>query len=500
MDVSRRTSSFVFPALTAITLAAVLWALRDTFAAMWEIWLTSSSFNHCLLIAPVSGLLIWRRRHRLAQIAPRASAGGAAVFALSALLWALGAIGSITTLQNLAAVAMTAAVFWALLGREVVREIAFPLGFLFFMVPIGEFLVPRLMQLTAEVTVAAARASGVSVYKDGLLFTIPSGSFKIVEACSGIRMLIASIAIAALFAHLAFVSWTRRIVFVAAMVVASLLANGVRTYTVVMVAYYAGMETVARHVMVGYAVFGIVIVVMLLAGSRYADDRAIARNSDLPRGEPGSPLGALLAGSAAVAVAFAMPVAAAAVEAAAGDRQPAPPMLLPAARGGWRGPEAASEDWAPRYRGYDTAVSGSYRSGPASVDAHLLSWSRQEQGAELINALNRIFDRRRWTKIQQGPAAGEFGGGRRLWFVETELRSRAGARRLVRHWYIVDGQTVRSPLAAKLSQLKNALLGRPTPATLVAVGASFGADREVTARSLDAFIEDVYLPSYPADP
>ena len=56
----------------------------------------------------------------------------------------------------------------AVLGIRVTRAMLFPLGFLFFSVPIGEFLLPTLMAHTADFTIAALRASGVPVLREGL--------------------------------------------------------------------------------------------------------------------------------------------------------------------------------------------------------------------------------------------------------------------------------------------------------------------------------------------
>ena len=102
---------------------------------MLDIWLNSSNFNHCLLIAPASLVLVWRRRHRLVAIEPRPSLVGFGLFAGLVMIWVLGALGHVVTLQNFAVVAMIAACLWAVLGYGVVREIAFPLAYLFFMVP-----------------------------------------------------------------------------------------------------------------------------------------------------------------------------------------------------------------------------------------------------------------------------------------------------------------------------------------------------------------------------
>jgi exosortase len=66
----------------------------------------------------------------------------------------------------------------AVLGTQAARVLAFPLMFLFFCVPVGEFLIEPMMEATADFTVAALRLSGIPVYREGLQFVIPSGNWS----------------------------------------------------------------------------------------------------------------------------------------------------------------------------------------------------------------------------------------------------------------------------------------------------------------------------------
>lgn len=476
------------------------WALRDTFSAMGEIWLTSSTFNHCLLIAPAAAYLVWRRRDRLARCGVRGSIAGLTAFAAFAVLWGIGALGALATVQNIAAVGMLSTAIWAVLGGAVAREIAFPLVYLFFMVPIGEIVVPWLMEWTANVTVVAARASGVSVYKDGLLFTIPNGSFRIVEACSGIRMLIASIAVSVLFAHLTFRSWYRRIAFVLAMIVASLLANGIRTYSIVMIGFYTSMETVADHELFGYVIFGSVLILMLIVGSRFSDiDPATETLQSTSVDAHGSVSTSIAAAAVVVAVSLAIPaVVAGSLDSA--QRDPgAVAMRLPVAMAGWSGPRAARDDWSPRFVGYDAADTGTYIKGPAAVDAYLISYSTQRQGAELINPRNRLFDARRWTRLRKEAGRTELANGGSIPYVELEIRGIDASKRLIRYWYVVDEELLHRPTDIKLRELKNSLVGRATPGTWIAVSTTFADDRFAAGDTLDGFVRDIYARAYPVD-
>lgn len=486
--------------VVAVALLGLGWALRDTFSAMTEIWLNSSTFNHCLLIAPAAAYLVWRRRERLAACRARGSIAGLIAFAAFAALWGIGALGALATVQNIAAVGMISTAIWAVAGSAVAREIAFPLTYLFFMVPIGEIVVPWLMEWTANVTVVAARASGVSVYKDGLLFTIPNGSFRIVESCSGLRMLIASIAVAVLFAHLTFRSWYRRIAFVLAMIVASLIANGIRTYSIVMIGFYTSMETIADHELFGYLVFGTVLILMLIVGSRFSDmDRTLetpAPTDDDPRGPASTSIGAA---AVVIVLSFGIPAVVARSLDNAQQNPRTAVMQLPAATSDWSGPGGVRDDWSPSFVGYDSANTGTYISGSAAVDAYMISYATQRQGAELINARNRLYDARRWTRLRTEAGNTDLANGGSIPYVELEIRGIDASKRLIRYWYIVDEKLLRRPTDIKLRELKNSLFGRATPGTWVAVSTTFAEDRIAAGETLDRFVRDIYARAYPVD-
>jgi exosortase len=74
-----------------------------------------------------------------------------------------------------------------------------PLLYLFFLVPSGEFLVPKLQEFTASLAIGGLQIVGVPVYSDGIFIQIPEGAFVVAEACAGLRFLVASIAYGAIF-------------------------------------------------------------------------------------------------------------------------------------------------------------------------------------------------------------------------------------------------------------------------------------------------------------
>jgi len=481
--------------VAGVVVVAIVIALQPSFAAMLQLWLDIDTYNHCLLIAPISVWLIWRQRPALAAIQPSTSLPGLLMVVLVAGLWILGAMATIAVVQHFAAVGLIPLSLWAILGTPVARTIMFPLGYLLFLVPFGGFLISPLMTFTAEMTVAAVRVSGVAVYRDGLYFEIASGSFKIIEACSGIRMLMAAVAVGALFAYLNFRSWRRRTLFMGGVVALAIIANWIRAYAIVMVANFSGMDLIADHVWLGYVVFGIVLFIMLWAGSRFSDiepGAGIVRHVG-PGGQsaPGSAGGALTMASAIIVVVVSAPLFVATMA-----QQAVRPMTLPVAHlpleyEGWAGPGPPGDDWSPDFGGDTMTQAGRFVGVAADVDMYIVSYRSLSPESELINESNRIFDSRRWILIGETTGMTDSPVGKSVAYIETEVRGRTGISRLIRHWYVVNGRTHRSPVVVKLIELGNALLGRPSSMGVLVISTQFGDDAKQAAAVLDEFMPGI---------
>ena len=177
--------------------------------------------------------------------------------------------------------AMVPLAVWAVLGTQTLKALLFPLAFLFFAVPFGEFLVPPLMNWTADFAAIAIRASGVPIFREGNFLTIPTGTWSIVEACSGIRYLIASFMVGCLFAYLSYRSPIRRAAFVAASLVVPIVANWVRAYMIIMLGHLTNnrLAVGADHLIYGWIFFGVVMVLLFWIGAKWRED-------DLPQPAP----------------------------------------------------------------------------------------------------------------------------------------------------------------------------------------------------------------------
>jgi exosortase A len=481
--------------LVLVVLAAVLAVFWQTLAAMAEIWNRSETFTHGWLVIPAFVWFAWERRKRLAAIELRPFWPGLALIVLGGVAWLAAYAAGVGVVQQLAMVGLVAAGIATVLGWRFARELAFPLAFLVFAVPMGEALVPTLMSFTADFTVAALRLSGVPVYREGLYFVIPSGQWGVVEACSGLRYLIASVTVGCVFAYLTYRSTWRRLAFIGLAIAVPIVANWVRAYLIVMLGHLSGnrLAVGADHLIYGWVFFGLVMLLLFWIGSRWREDGAplpAIRSPSSPGIAPGRdrlrPVGA--AAAAALLVTAAWPVWAAVLDhrAAADTRVIA--LAAPAGAGGWQRLDEPLTDWRPRYVGANASVFEIYARDGTQVALYVTVYRNQKPGKQLISTGNVMVDQRnpRWSNVSEARRS-ESVGGSELPLRQTRLRSDT-QRLLVWDWFVVAGQDVASPYRAKLLQARERLMGRGDDGVAIVVAVPYHDSPAAAEQALREFL------------
>ncbi|MGB9110211.1 MAG: exosortase A, partial [Telluria sp.] len=260
--------------LLVLALLAPLALYFGTVRSIVSIWNSSETFAHGYVILPISLWLVWRRRENFSLYPPQPWAPALALLALLGAGWLAAQLGEVQVVSQYTFVAMFPVAALALLGPRLAGSLAFPLLFLLFAVPFGEVFVAPLIQFTADFTVAAVRATGIPVLRSGTRFELPTGSWSVVEACSGVRYLISSITLGCLYAYLTYRSMARRFLFIGLAMVVPVIANGLRAYMIVMIGHLSGMAlaTGVDHLIYGWLFFGLVMFVMFWIGSFWRED------------------------------------------------------------------------------------------------------------------------------------------------------------------------------------------------------------------------------------
>jgi len=479
----------------ALVLSAVFWLLAwygDTVHSMVATWQRSDTFAHGFLIAPISAWMIWQRRHAVAALDLRPDFRVLSLLALVGIGWLLGQLAGAGIVQQLGVVLMIPLVVWIILGTAVVHTLAFPLCFLLFAVPFGEFLQPMLMEHTANFTVAALRLTGVPVYREGQYFMTPCGSWSVVGACSGLRYLIASLTVGFLFAYLTYRSLARRAIFVAFSVIVPIVANWLRAYMIVMIGHLSEMKYAAGvdHLIYGWLFFGVVILILFWIGSYCREDldpRPAVASSAPPATREKSPLAAMIVATiAAAGLAGVWPLAAERLESMEPHAQPT--LQAPPSAGEWQPVAGRLTDWTPRFPNPSVKINQAYGKEEDRVGLYVGYYRNQRPGAQLITTHNTLVvsNDSAWRNIGETRLTPVF-SQEEISAIEAKLRGRSTSL-LVWRWYWVDGQYIVNPYWAKLLQAKSRLLGRGDDGAIVIVYTPYDVRPLDAERALTEFV------------
>lgn len=232
----------------------------ESISDMVSVWSQSKTYEHGFLILPLSLWLVWQEKDRFRFRQLSTAWLPAILLVVPCLLWIVGRLADIAFFEHVAAVLSLQLIIWALIGNTVAKTFYFPILYLSFCIPFGEELIPYLQSITADMSVALVRLSGIPIYREGMFLTIPNGQFEVAEACSGIRFLISSIALGSLFAYLFFNKWVKMGIFIAFSCIFPVIANGFRAYGIIMVGHLSDMRyaTGADHLIYGWVFFSIV--------------------------------------------------------------------------------------------------------------------------------------------------------------------------------------------------------------------------------------------------
>ena len=465
----------------ALLSAAMLLLFHRDAADMIGIWWNSSTFTHCLLMVPMIGWLVAQRVDGLKLLQPVCWWPALVWIAGAGLLWLVGDAAGVALFRQLALILMLQGAVAAALGERLVRALLFPLAYALLLVPFGEELVPLLQVFTAHISVALLGLTGISAEMEGVFITTPAGLFEVAEECSGVAFLIAMLAYAVFAAHLCFQSWTRRIVFVAGAMAATILANALRAWATMAAAEIWGIEAAGGidHIIYGWVFFGLVLLVVMLVARRWFDRPANDAAVDVSRlgGFPSyaGPAKAVLPAALAIILFFAGWAAL-----IGGRSAPLPPMTV-APPPGWNKTGAAGAEWRPRFDGADRVLLRHFADAAGRrVTVAIGGYERQAEGREVVGyAQGAIDPDGRWAWSAALPPVD---GGK------TERLLRAGpVLRDAATWYVVDGRATGSARAAKLAELKARLLGGdPRALSLIVTSEESAGGRAAIADFLSA--------------
>jgi exosortase A len=445
---------------------ALVAAFYPTVIEVGRLWFETEAYAHGIMVPFISLWLAWRVRAQLARnIRPSYWALGAVAGIASGLLWFVGEVLQISSFRHFSVVLLLISSIAACFGKDFFRALLFPILFLLFAVPFGDFLIEPMMDQTADAAVLALQWTGIPVYREARSIQIPSGRWAVVEACAGTRYLMASVMLGALYSYLFYRSWKRRVVFMVIAIVVPIVANWLRAYLIIMAGHLSDntIGVGADHILFGWVFFGAFIFAMFSIGARWREDsddhpqfNVVSKSDQVPSRN------ALTAVVVAAAVTVALPTLASRLAPSAEPRT----IQSYSEKLGWS--IDARELWTPEFSGERARLNTSYRpKNGVSITTYRGVFEAQRGQNRMLRYGNRFFPEMDTAsaKIQSRVATMKL-GGKDISVIEYKIPERVGVR-VIRGFYQVGESETANPYVAKLKLAIQLLTGGGDRSTMV---------------------------------
>lgn len=272
-DTQNRTEQYITSALTCVILLVCYW---DTLAWMLIRYdNVDSYYSHGYLVPLISGYFVWTKRHELAAVEKAGTRYGLLLMVAALLLHIFGSAIYIFSISGFSLFFFVVGATLYLYGWQRTRQVWFPLSFLLFMFPLPLAILNAisfpLKIIVARLGVDFVALLGIPIFREGFNITIPAGNLLVGNPCSGLRSLIAFLALGAILAYMGHMSKRRKMLLFCSSLPIALVSNLVRVPILILVSHYYGTAAAAPdtwvHTGSGLLVFVIGFGLMLLFSS-----------------------------------------------------------------------------------------------------------------------------------------------------------------------------------------------------------------------------------------
>ena len=235
-------------------------------------WYEHENFSYGFLIPLIFLYLLWEQRDAFKDPLTGPSPWGAVSFLAALLIGVVGkALGEpfISRVSLVLAMGSLVHVFW---GWRCVQRLAFPLAYLFFMVPPPYVIVKEvsfyLRMSDAYIANALAQGAGVPVYRDAYFLHLPDITLEVADVCSGIASLFAMLALGTIYVYYLPTRISMKFVVLVGAFILPIIANLFRIFLVTVSVYYYGpiMLQAFFHHFTGTFTFLLSLVMLLWLG------------------------------------------------------------------------------------------------------------------------------------------------------------------------------------------------------------------------------------------
>lgn len=232
-------------------------------------WYNDPNYSHGFFVPVIAGYFIWQKAGTLKITGVRPNNGGLVVVLAGMLLLVLGHLATEYFTMRSSLIVVLAGTVLYLFGKDVLKGLGLPLGYLFFMIPLPYIVYDAvafpLRLFVTKCSVLALSAMDIPVFREGCVIEFPDITLNVADACSGVRSLMSLLALSVAVAYFTRSSGWKRWVIILSAVPITIITNAIRIIATGVLVQYWGERAAEGffHEFAGVVVFGLALALLI---------------------------------------------------------------------------------------------------------------------------------------------------------------------------------------------------------------------------------------------
>jgi exosortase D (VPLPA-CTERM-specific) len=242
--------------LAALLVLLLAWFYWPVLANLAYSLTTSEDYSFGLLLPFVSAYIVYLKWPKLRAQAWQPSWTGLAIIALGFVLYILGDLAAAFYFPPVSLLVVFTGLLWLRGGWPLVRELAFPLFLLFFMIPLPAMVMKSLTMplqlISSHLAAGMLQGIGVPVMRQGNVIDLGVRQLQVVDACSGLRYILSLSALGFIYCYFYQRRLWKAVILLIFLVPAAILAN---TFRVAAMGLFPALQEGFWHSFSGWLIF-----------------------------------------------------------------------------------------------------------------------------------------------------------------------------------------------------------------------------------------------------
>ena len=257
-------------------LAVFSFAFHSTILSLYKRWIKlDEAYSHGFLIFAVVIYLIYEMRDDIRSIKLEPYYFAAIPLLVFNLAWWVAYFTDIIIVQQLLLPLILLSVVTLICGVRALKLFLFPIGFIYFAIPIWDYTVNFLQGITVHVVGVIVQLTHLTAFIEGDTIKLPSGDIVVAYGCAGVKYLIISAALSFLSSYIFIKKFSHRVLIILLGIFLGLLTNWIRVYALIVIGYLSHMESglLKNHETFGWLLFIIVFFPLFVITNYIKDER-----------------------------------------------------------------------------------------------------------------------------------------------------------------------------------------------------------------------------------